>query len=338
MHVIVIFEGLKKFTGVGPLFVGQLGKVFREVPQLACDNCPSICRQPLRNRVQVAALSDETRTAGSLWNIVALSMRKRFDILRAGFDRGRFDVRVRVRMMRFDQADVVKEELVAAGSADLAAFLKEHANFRSGAVVVVGQDLDDYRHLVRRVTFEDDMFHHQFVVADTRAFFHRAFNYIARDAGFARFVDHGREPRIRAGLSPAELRGHHDFFHEFSYELAFFQPGDFSFGVKPLATHTADVVSGARQPSKSQDVVVAASCCRQVLTGRLQQSVSKEKKRGCAHRPDREERDVVLNEIGIRHQSDTKEHWFPDVHPFSVNEGNKADRSEKQSANEIRTA
>ena len=143
--------------------------------------------------------------------------------------------------MRFDQADVVEEKLVAARSAELAAFLEEDANLRRGAVVVVGQDLDDDRHLVRRVTFENDMLHHELVVADARAFLDGALDHVARHAGFARLVHDGRKPGFRGGLGPAELRGDHDFFHEFSDELAFFQPGDFSFGVKPLATHTADV-------------------------------------------------------------------------------------------------
>ena len=167
-----------------------------------------------------------------------------------------------IGMVRFDQADVVEEKLVAAGSAELAAFLEEHANFRRGAVVVVGQDLDDDRHLVRRVTFEDDMLHDEFVVADARAFLDRALDHVARHAGFARFVDHGREPGIRGGLGAAELRGDHDFFHELSDELAFFQPGDFSFGVKPLATHTEGLTVAARISKRGSARFGRARLCR----------------------------------------------------------------------------
>ena len=72
--------------------------------------------------------------------------------------------------MRFDQADVVEEKFVAAGSAELAAFFEQDANFRCGAIVVVGQDLDDDRHLVRRVALENDMLHDEFVGANARAF------------------------------------------------------------------------------------------------------------------------------------------------------------------------
>ena len=102
----------------------------------------------------------------------------------------------RVGMMRFDQADVVEEKFVAAGRAELAAFFEEDANFRRGAVVVVGQDLDDDRHLVRRVAFENDVLHHELIVANARAFLDGALDHVARHAGFARFVDHGRKPRV----------------------------------------------------------------------------------------------------------------------------------------------
>src|ERR1700730_8215759 len=109
MHVVMIFQSLEKFAGMGPLFVGQFWKAFREIAQLARDNSPSICHQPLRNSVQVAALRYETRAGSSLWNIVFLLVRKRSDILAPRLDRRRLDIRGRVCMMRFDQTNVIKE-------------------------------------------------------------------------------------------------------------------------------------------------------------------------------------------------------------------------------------
>src|SRR5450432_2610379 len=132
MHVVMIFQGLEKFAGMDPLFVGQLRKAFSEVAQLARHDGPSICRQPLRNRVQVASLTDETCASRSLWNVVVLLVRKRLDILGARLDRRRFDIGGRVCMMRFDQANVIEEKLVTAGTTELAALLEEHANFRRG--------------------------------------------------------------------------------------------------------------------------------------------------------------------------------------------------------------
>ena len=51
------------------------------------------------------------------------------------------------------------------------------------------------------------------------------------------FSDRGEEPRIAVGIGAAELRGDHDFFHELADDLAFFQTGDFTFCVEPLASH-----------------------------------------------------------------------------------------------------
>ena len=93
MHVVVIFQSLEKFAGVNALFLSQLRKIFRDVPQLARDHGPSIFSQPLRNRVQIGALGDEAGARGLFRDIVIFCGRKRFNILRAGFDRGLFDVR-----------------------------------------------------------------------------------------------------------------------------------------------------------------------------------------------------------------------------------------------------
>ena len=163
--------------------------------------------------------------------------RQRLDVLRAGFDRRRLDVRAGIGMMRFDQADVVEEELVAAGRAELAPFLKRTRISGAVRLLLSVKHLDDDRHLVRRVAFEDDVLHHQFVVADARAFLDGAFDDVARHAGLARLFDRGRKPRIPGGIGPAELGGDHDFFDQFADELAFFQTGDFSFCMEPLATH-----------------------------------------------------------------------------------------------------
>src|SRR5436190_11465499 len=246
MDVIVVFQRLEKFANSRLLFARQFREVFGNVPQFARDHGPSIGRGPVRDCMEVAVFGDKPVAGRSLWNIVVLGRGKRFDILRAGFDRRRFNIRGGIGVMGFDQADVIEKELVAAGRAELTAFLEEHANLWRGAVVVVGQDLDDNRHLVRGVALENDMFHDELVVADARAFLDRALDHIARDAGFARLIDDGGEPGIPGRLSSAELRGDHNFFDKFSDDLAFFQPGDFSFGMQPLATHTADVSVGRR--------------------------------------------------------------------------------------------
>ena len=47
---------------------------------------------------------------------VVIGIRQRNKILRAGFDRGRFRIRVRIGMMRLDQSDMIEEKLVAPGA------------------------------------------------------------------------------------------------------------------------------------------------------------------------------------------------------------------------------
>ena len=120
-----------------------------------------------------------------------------------------------VGMMRLDEADVVEEKLVAAGVAELA-FLEQHADLRRGAVHVVGVDLDDDRHLVRRVALEHDVLHDELFVADARAFLDGALDDVAGDAFLPRLFDGGEEPGVHVGVRPAHLGGDRDFPDEFA--------------------------------------------------------------------------------------------------------------------------
>ncbi len=123
-------------------------------------------------------------------------------------------------MVRLDQPDVIEEEFVAPGRAQLSA-LEEDTNFRRRPILIIGQDLDDDRNFVRRVAFKDDLLQREFFGADARALFDRAFDDITRDARFARFLDRGEEARIAVRIGPAHLRGDHDFLHQLAGDLAF---------------------------------------------------------------------------------------------------------------------
>ena len=80
--------------------------------------------------MQIAALGDEARAGGSFRDIVILRRRERLNVLSIRFDRGRFNIRIRIRMVRIDEPGVIEEELVAARRAELAAFLEKDPNFR----------------------------------------------------------------------------------------------------------------------------------------------------------------------------------------------------------------
>src|SRR5689334_15451127 len=121
--------------------------------------------------MRIGAAGDEARAGRSFRNVVVLLVIKRLDFLRARLDRCRLDVATGGGLKGFDQADVIEEKLVAAGRSELTALLEEAADLRSGPVVVIGQDFDDERNLVRGVSFVDDVIHYQLVVTDTGPFF-----------------------------------------------------------------------------------------------------------------------------------------------------------------------
>ena len=59
-------------------------------------------------------------------------------------------------------------------------------------------------------------------------------------------------------------------------------------------------------------------------------------KEGCGPADtDREEDNVVLDKIRVGHECQAKKHRLPNVHSFPVDEGNEADRSEKQTADKV---
>ncbi len=191
----------------------------------------------------------ETRARCALRDLRVFRVREGREILRAGFDRGGFGVGLRVGVMGFDQADVIEEELVAPGRAELAAF-EEDANLRGGAVFVVGLHFDDDRHFVRGVAFENDLLELEFFTADAGAFLDRALDHVAGHALLARFLHDGGEARVADGIGPAHFRGDHDFFDQFTGRLTFFEAGDLAFGVEPLTSHAA-LVAGQLRRGKS---------------------------------------------------------------------------------------
>ena len=187
--------------------------------------------------MQIRAFSDEARAGDSFGDVVVFRVREGLDVLSAGLDCGSFDVHIRAGMMGFHEADMIEQKLVAPRRPELARFFEEAPDFGCGAVVVVGQDLDNDRDLVRRIAFEDQVIEHELVGPDTTAFLDGAFDYVAAHALPARLLACGKEPRIAGRVGAAHLGGNHDFLHEFSDGLSFSEGGDFSFSLEPLATH-----------------------------------------------------------------------------------------------------
>ena len=158
--------------------------------------------------------------------------------------------------MRLDEADVVEQEFVAAGGAELA-LLEEHADFGRGAVHVVGEHLDDDRHLVRRVALEDNVLHDQLFAADARALFYGAFDeHVARNAFLARLLGRGEEARVEGWVGAAHLGGDHDFADEFDGRAPFFEGGDRAFGMQPLTAHARILTENRRGVQRNEWRVV----------------------------------------------------------------------------------
>src|SRR5215217_5993435 len=115
-----------------------------------------MCREPLRSRVEISRCGDESSARCFPCDVVIGRVVERLDILSASFDRRHFDVRRCIRMIRLHQSNVLEEKLIAAGRAELAT-LEQNSYFGSGAVLVVGEDLDDDGHFAWAIALENDV-------------------------------------------------------------------------------------------------------------------------------------------------------------------------------------
>jgi hypothetical protein len=72
MHIVVVFERLQEFTDFRQLRLAQIGKILRDIAQLAGHHRPVIRREPLRHRSRRRAIRDETRALAVRGNIIVL--------------------------------------------------------------------------------------------------------------------------------------------------------------------------------------------------------------------------------------------------------------------------
>jgi len=186
--------------------------------------------QPDGDGMHPGAIRDKPRTLGALGNVIVFRMGQRREIVGARLDGRGLEVGVGVGRVRLDEADMVEKELVAVGRAEHA-LLEEHADFRRGAVHVVGVNLNDDRHVMRRAAFIGDVLHDHLFVADARALVDGALDGVFRDAFLLGLFNGGEQARIHRGIRPAHLGGDGNFANKFSGRAAFFEAGDQSFGM-----------------------------------------------------------------------------------------------------------
>jgi hypothetical protein len=63
--------------------------------------------------------------------------------------------------------------------------------------------------------------------------------------------------------------------------------------------------------------------------------LSQKEQPGCSDHTDGNHGCVIVDEVGINHECDAEEHRFPKVHSFSVDESDKANRSEDKTADQV---
>jgi len=186
MHVVVLVQLVQKLTDFIALRLGEFGELFGNVTDFAGHHGPAVGSQPFGNRGHGGAFADELRAGApsgmsSFSSCVSVSTSLAPASIAAA-SRSMFDV----RMMRFDQAHVVKQKLVAAAGGQLALF-EQHADFRRGAVHVIGINLHDHRHVMRRAAFIRDVLHDHLLAADAGALVDGALDGVLVTLSFSLF-------------------------------------------------------------------------------------------------------------------------------------------------------
>ena len=195
VDVIVVVQGVQE---VGDFLAGGLaefGEVLGEVTDFGGDDVPARALQRLGNGVEILDLGQEARAFLACGDFFGF---ERLDFLRAGLDGIAFGVAVGVGVGGFDDAEVVEEEGDAAGLAE-GAGLEEVADFRRGAVAVVGQALDDDRHLVRGEAFVGDQLEVDLLVGLAGALLDGALDGVAIDEAFLAFSTAAASRALRSG-------------------------------------------------------------------------------------------------------------------------------------------
>ena len=136
----------------------------------------------------------------------------------------------------FDDAEVIEEEGDAAGLAERAG-LEEIADFRRGAVAVVGEALDHHRHFVRREALVGDQLEVDLLIGLAGALLDGALDGVLIARGLLRLLDGGGEARVQVGVRAAEFGRDHDFADQLGGHLAFLLRVVFAPGLFPLCAH-----------------------------------------------------------------------------------------------------
>jgi hypothetical protein len=156
------------------------------------------------------------------------------DVLGAGLDRRTLEVLAGHGVRRLDDADVVEQEHHLA--AELCV-LEQRTDVRRGAVPVLGQALDDHRHVARAHAFIGDQLVLDRVGTLAGALLDGAVDDVVRHRLLARGLDGQRQARIHRRIGHAHLGGDHDLADQLAGDLRATVGGDLFLAVQPLTAH-----------------------------------------------------------------------------------------------------
>ena len=233
-------NGGEKFDDFGTLGGGEFDVVLGDVTHFGSGHGPAGLFEGLADGVEVGAVTEEA--GGDVIGRVVGG--NGFHVLRAGLNGDGFEVERFVRVLRFDNAEVLKHPRHAPRRAELALF-EEDADFGRGAAAVVGEAFDDDGDFVGGEAFVGDEFVIDLLPGQASAFFDGAFDGIARDGLFLGSLNGGVEAGIEIGVGATALGGDLDFFDQLAEELAAFQRADFAPLLFPLGSHNGQVLADA---------------------------------------------------------------------------------------------
>jgi len=239
----MLLQRLKKLSGLGSPFIGQGGEILGDIADFAGDDIPSIGLQPSGHGRGGGAVGNEAGTRLVGGDVVVLLMGHRFDLVGTCLDGGLLEVDPGLVRIGLDETDMVKEELVAAGSTELSV-TEENADLGGRAVGVVGVDLDDHRHLVGCIALEHNVVDDGLLTADSGPLVDGSLDDILGDALSTGLFQRSEEAGVVLRISAALTGGDRDFTDELAGGLRFLERRDLALREQPLATHGSGVVGG----------------------------------------------------------------------------------------------
>ena len=231
----MVIDGIEELGNLLLFSLAEFDRVLGHIADLAGDDLPTGLGQPVADRRQIFDLRQESGAHMAFGNLLAI---QRLQVLGARLDGIGFGIPLGIGMGGLDDPEAIEEERHAAGLAQLS-ILEEMADLGSGPVPVVGQALDDHRHLVGSEAFIQHGLEIHLLIQETGALLDGALDGVLVDAGLLGLFNGGRQPGIGLDFRAAQFGGDHDFAGQLADHLTFFLRGRLATRLLPLGSHAA---------------------------------------------------------------------------------------------------